>query len=129
LQADAAVTAIIGEGDTCRHYPVRAPQGAALPYLVSQIIAGSAFTTHGQPADAEDTLDEKLVQFTAVAETDTAATALRAAVRACLLAPDNAVLTAAHIVVTSPQERDAAEDELGFYAPQLDLTFFHNPST
>jgi hypothetical protein len=134
LQAAPAVTAIIGASTAIRHYPVRAPQGAAMPYLVSQKIAASPFQTHGTPTDGEDTMDESLIQFTAVADDPDEAAALIAAVRGAFMDPATnaaarALLDAAHIVATGPEEREVAADDLDAMAPQLDLTFFHNPST
>jgi hypothetical protein len=117
-----------------RHFPVRAPQGTVLPYLVSQHIASTPAQTHGTGTDGEDTMDESLVQFTAVADDPDQAAALIAAVRAAFMDPavnadSRALLDAAHIVVTNPEVREVPADELEGMAPQLDLTFFHNPAT
>lgn len=133
LQASPAVCALIGEGGAIRHYPVRAPQGTARPYLVSQVIIGQAEETHGNPDDAEDVLDETLVQFTAIADDVDVADALIRAVRQAFIDPTlaecRALLDAAHITAAGPQVREGVSDEVDAGAPQLDLTFFHNPNT
>ncbi len=127
LLADAAVVALIGDGEACRHYPERAPQNPDDTYLVSNEVTGTAAQTHGSATDAEDTLDETTMQFTAIAGTVAAAIALRLAVRAALMNPANALLVAARIKVTSPEMRFTTADEIDRHGAQLDLTFFHNP--
>lgn len=129
LLSDTRVTDLIGNGDGFRHYPERARQGVAAPYLVSNEIAGDALTSHGRPGDPEDTMDETLVQFTAVAETVAQAVALRTAVRAAILEDVGGVLAAAKIVATAPVTRFATVDQVEQHGAQLDITFFHNPNT
>lgn len=129
LAADGDVTALIGAEGRLRHYPERAPQGAALPYLISNEITGTPLETHGTASDTEDTLDETDIQFTAFAETVAETLALRAAVRAAFLEDAAGLLAAAHIVVCNPVTRFTAADEVDLHGAQLDLTFFHNPNT
>lgn len=133
LQAAPAVTALLGVGATLRHYPVRAPQGVTTPYLVSQIVASRAADTHGSGTDGEDTMDEALVQFTALAADNDSALAILQAVRAAFLDPTvtaaRAVLDTARVVCTAPELREGSADEVEGLLPTLELTFFHNPST
>lgn len=133
LLASTGVTDLIGTGDACRHYAGRVPQAPGMPFVVSIEIASSANDTHGNTTDAEDTLDETLVQFSCYAETLAAALALRGAVRAALLDPtisaSHTVLTTANVVVTGPDTREQYEPEVDLHCAQLDLTFFHNPNT
>lgn len=133
LSTNPEVIALIGT----RHFRTRAPQGVERPYLVSQIITGRAETTHGTSESAEDSLDETLVQFAAVAADADTAQQIISEVRACFLDPQRiecrSILTAAHIVVTGPEEREMPPDDESAAGPvfvhQIDLTFFHNPST
>jgi hypothetical protein len=134
LQAAPAVTALIGAGGAIRHYPLRAPQGTALPYLVSQKVVSKPMQSHGTPEDGEDTMDETLMQFTAVSDDPDAGASLITAVRGAFMDPATnpdcrALLDTAHIVATGPDEREVSVDEIDGVAPQLDLTFFHNPQT
>ena len=129
LLADTRVTDLIGTGSACRHYPRRAPQGAAAPYVVSQKIAGRPEQTHGTPGDAEDTMEEALVQFSCIAATGDAADALCLAVRKAIMEDVGQVLATAHITATSPDTRDAEEDAVDLHVAQVDITFFHNPQT
>lgn len=129
LAADARVTALLGLGEELRHYPERAPQGAALPYLVSNEVSGVAATTHGVEGDPEDTLDQTQIQFTAFGASVSDSIAVRAAVRAALVEDVAGLLAAARVVVASVFTRFLAADEVGLHGAQLDLTFFHNPST
>lgn len=134
LQAAPAVTAILGAGSAIKHYPVRAPDGTAEPYLVSQIIVGKPEQTHGDSSDGEDTMDETLVQFTALAADVDAGATLISAVRAAFMDPATnpdcrTILDRDHVVPTSPTVREETSDELdGLALPTLELTFFHNPS-
>ena len=120
-----------------RHFRVKAPQNTERPYLVSQIIADPAVETHGSEDDAEDTLAEGLVQLTAIADDPDEAAAIIDAVRAAFIDPERekarAVLIAASIKATSPEDRELEPtDNAGpeqVYAHQLDLNFFHNPSS
>lgn len=129
LAADVALGAIIGLGVECRHYAERAQQGIAGSYVVSNHITSQAQTTHGQPGDAEDTMDETDLQFSCIASTAAEAIALRSAVRAALVNDTNGILATAKIVVTAPQERMFPQDDIDAYVAQLDLTFYHNPQT
>jgi len=129
LLAAGDVTALIGAGALCRHYPGRVPHNPDYPFVVSSEIASDAQETHGTATDAEDTLDETLMQFSCYAPTLAVALAVRAAVRAAFLDDDSAILATAHIVVTSPQTRELYEDAADLHCAQLDLTFFHNPQT
>jgi hypothetical protein len=133
LSTNPEVVALIGQ----RHFRTRAPQNTERPHLVSQIILDPGVVTHGHSDDGEDKQSEALVRFTAVADDADAAHEIISEVRKCFLDPlrteCRSILTAAHIVVTSPVEREldpndeaAAEPVFGH---QLDLTFFHNPST
>ena len=129
LRGDSRVTALIGTGDACRHYPVQVPQGVSVPFVASYEISGGDFGTHGLPGDAEDTLDESLVQFSCFAADFESAQALRKVVRAALLEDTAGVLAAAGVRAMSPQTRDGHEDDLQFFNAQLDLTFTHNPQS
>lgn len=129
LAADTDVGALIGAGEACRHYPERAAQEVEVPFVVSSEIAGDPHVTHGQPGDAEDTMDETQIQFTCFADTVAAAIAVRSAVRAALLNDAGGIFAAAHIVVTSPTTRFSTVDEVETHGAQLDVTFFHNPNT
>lgn len=133
LQASTAVTDILGTGSSIRHYAGRLPQAPEVPFAVSYEITSVAQETHGAATDAEDTLDETLLQFSCYAETLTAALALRGAIRAALLDPTEtaaaAILRAAGIVVTAPETREQYEAGVDLHCAQLDLTFFHNPNT
>lgn len=129
LKGDSRVTALIGTGDDCRHYPDEAPQGVAVPFVVSYEITGRAEETHGLPGDPEDTLDSTLIQFSCFAASAEDSVALRKAVRAALLEDTAAVLSTAGVRVTSPQTRGAFEDDRALYNAQLDLTFTHNPNS
>lgn len=130
LLADTRVTALIGSGVDCRHYPERAPIGVLAPYVVDHHISSVANTTHGQPGDTEDTMDETLIQHNCFGETVESADALRLALRQALLEDTNGILAAAHIVVTDPTQRNDPDEEVAkMYAAQLDLTYFHNPNT
>jgi hypothetical protein len=116
-----AVAALVGDAI----YPVEAAQG--LPnngrYIVYQKIASTAATSHGQPGDAEDTLDESLYQFSCYAPTAKEAKAIRRALRSDILYPG--AMTG--IVVTAPVERDGDEPEVDSKRADLDVTIFHNP--
>lgn len=133
LSASTAVTDLLGSGASLRHYPVRAPQGVTIPYLVSQIVASRAESTHGSGSDGEDTLDETLVQFTCLAATNDAALAVLVTVREAFMDPtvsaSRAVLDTARVVCTGPELREGDADEVEGLLPTLELTFFHNPST
>lgn len=127
LLADTGVTALLGAGAACRHYPEQAPPAAAAPLVVSNHIASVSAETHGA---GEDTLDETTIQFSCfagTAEDPSAALALRLAVRKALLDDAAGVLATAGIKVTQPVERTFSEPLLNQTNAQLDLTFFHNP--
>lgn len=133
ILAATSVTDIIGTGTSCRHYAGRVPQSPTLPFVVSYEITSNGEDTHGSPEDAEDTLDQTILQFSCYAENLTTALSLRLALRAALLDPTvtapASVLDDADVVVTSPQTREQHEEGIDVHCAQLDLTFFHNPNT
>lgn len=132
LTTDEALTALING----RHYSVNAPQGTPRPYLVTQIVVSTPEQTHGNPDENEDTLDEALVQHTAVADNADVAADVIAAARRAWMDPEReaaaALIAAAGLVVTSPEERQLPPDDTADPEPialhQLDVTIFHNPS-
>lgn len=78
LSADAGVTALVSD----RIYPVVAPQGVTVPFVVWQVIAKTGSTTLG--ADETSGLDRVLIQFACFGRTYSSAHDVCNAVRAAL---------------------------------------------
>lgn len=77
LQADPAITALLGSGDLTRAYPDAAPQAAAFPRLTYQVIDTPGEVAHDGPVGVETSL----VQIDCWAVSRLAATLLGDAVR------------------------------------------------
>lgn len=129
LRGDSRVSALIGAGDACRHYPAEAVQGVEVPFVVSTEITGAPAETHGLPGDPEDTLDFSLVQFSCFAGSAEDAHALRSAVRSALLEDLSAVLATAGVRCSSPTTRETTEDVPRVWHAILEITFSHNPNS
>ena len=115
-----------------RHYLGRVPSGPVTPYVVSLEITGNSIETHGTEDDAEDTADETRLQLSCYDPTLTVCIALRKALRAALLDPQQvasrAVLVAAGVSVSDPDTREQDEPDVDLRCAMLDVTVFHNPN-
>jgi len=80
--SDAAsdTAALVGSGANCRVYPIQAPAGVALPYVIFSHIASDPDRSHA----GASSISLDLVQFSAFAETYSAAAALGDALAADL---------------------------------------------
>lgn len=121
LSADAAVSALIGDSDSCRLFPGVAPEGVALPYVVyTEIAADQDGATH----DASSDFERMTVQFSIVAGKWSDARDTRKAIRNALT---DATLTGGEKTV-SFMPRQGFSDSVDAHVAMLDVDFWHNPS-
>lgn len=83
LRAAAAVTALVGSGNTARIYWLVRPQGGALPAVVLTVSSED----RDQHLDGDNDMIETVVQADSWATSQAQASALDAAVRAALMPP------------------------------------------
>ena len=81
LSDDASATAaLVGSGSGCRVFPVQAPEGTEVPYVVFRPVASQSAGTH----DASSDFDLTTIQFTCISSSYASSIALRKAVRSDL---------------------------------------------
>lgn len=120
LSTDADVTALIGSGADARIYATLGKQGGTFPQVVWQEIVSVAEQTH----DDNQTLDRADIQFSCYAETALQAYAVRAAVRAALVA----IGAMDGIKVINPVQRTFHDESIQRHNAILDLSFWYNPT-
>lgn len=101
----SATAALIGSGTDCRAYPVQAPAGVTVPYVIFQPISSDPDQTHGGASE----IAFDLVQFACFATSAAAARALRDAVVSDL---DGAALATG---------KPTLQDRRSSYEPAVDL--------
>ena len=106
-------------------YPNRAPDSAALPFIVTQLVAGVIDATQREPATGQ--FMDVLMQFSCYASTYAAARNLRRAIINALLALDTTGLAAGEKFCLET-ERDLFEPLTDSHHCIIEVRFFCDPT-
>lgn len=117
LSAVSAVTALVGS----RIYPVRAPEGAARPFLVFQRVAATRETAFG----ADPGLARARMQVTAWADRYATAKAVATAVRQALQRYRGTLLGVEVLDVFVELDQDVPDDEVQLFGVLTDFSVIH----
>ena len=120
FNSDAALSAILGAGDTCRVFPDSAPFGTPTDYVVWQEVATVPDVTLGEASAS----GLRMVQFSCIADTYKRARDLAAAIIAAL---DNATLDGG-VVCLSCSEQDGYSESTDQFLRIVEATFFAAPA-
>ena len=123
LATTSAITSLLGTGSAESIFPMRAPEGALLPYLVFHKVSGHS--VHSKDGDMN--LSYPHFQFTCWAKEYEDAKAVDAAVRAALnsyAGPTLEGVPVAQIIVED--ERDLSDPATLEYGCSLDVIVWHS---
>jgi hypothetical protein len=112
MSLESRINSLIGAYAGGRVYAVTAPDGVAAPFAVWQRIVSTPVTTH----DAEQYLNETVIQVACYAETFTAALGLRTDVIAALVGNH------AEGPISLSSKRDTYEDAVSLYRCDADFS-------